>query len=278
MQNKSIETNDPVVERLCSLARERPDLKDAARVYEVILPLLRDASLRVVPVSLSSEEAREKMEKGIPLLSGPDLELDEQAVRHLMLRLAHSMENVSGMQNPCESGTVGRVRLAIEENKIDFGALLSNVLAADHDFIESIARDIDLDPDLVRVLTRYALKPALNAWRRQLAPLAEGLQWDKGYCFICGADATLGELRENGQALYLRCGQCGADWQFRRLKCIWCGNEDHRIAQLPVQRRSMGKDAGRGLRQVPRLPEGHHLVFSNTTRDASGRRSCDAAS
>ena len=80
---------------------------------------------------------------------------------------------------------------------------------------------------LLWMLAQYALKPALHAWRRQLAPLAEGIEWEEGYCFICGAEATLGELRENGQVMYLRCGQCGADWPFRRLRCIYCGNEDN---------------------------------------------------
>jgi FdhE protein len=242
MKPRSIEAGDPVVTRLQALARERPDLKDAARIYEAVLPLLRDIDLHVAPVSLTLEEAREKLEKGFPLLSGLDLELDENAVYHLALRLARSIESI---QNPSESdiskssegvckdgdtmlpGAARRIRLALEENTMDFSALLAHSAADEPGSVESLARELCLDPGLLRMLVRNALKPALGAWRRQLVPHTEGIRWDRGYCFLCGAEATLGELRDNMQVLHLRCAQCGADWQARRLRCVWCGNEDH---------------------------------------------------
>jgi FdhE protein len=245
MQFNSIETYDPIVERLRKLAHERPDLNEAARLYGAILPLLRDAELRVVPVSIASEEARSKLEKGLPILPGLDLELDEQAVCDLMLELARSIESTGVLQYPhkfdttrCSKGTgmkndsllpggPGRIRLAIEDNKADVGSLLLHIIKGERGFVEAEARDLQLDPALLWFVSQNALKPALHVWRRQLAPLAEEIPWDRGYCFICGADATLGELRENGQVMHLRCGQCGADWRLRRLRCIWCGNEDH---------------------------------------------------
>ena len=73
-----------------------------------------------------------------------------------------------------------------------------------------------------------ALKPALRAWCRHLTPMIKGVPWNKGYCFVCGAAATLGELQGNDQVRHLRCGLCGADWVSRRLLCMNCGNEDHR--------------------------------------------------
>jgi FdhE protein len=78
------------------------------------------------------------------------------------------------------------------------------------------------------MLSQNALKPALCAWCRQLTPLSGGIPWHKGTCCVCGAAATLGELQENDQVKHLRCGSCGADWQFRRLQCMYCGNEDHK--------------------------------------------------
>ncbi len=46
-------------------------------------------------------------------------------------------------------------------------------------------------------------------------------------CGVVGR-ATLAELQENNQVKHLRCGSCGADWQYRRLQCAQCGNEDPR--------------------------------------------------
>ncbi|MRR58531.1 MAG: formate dehydrogenase accessory protein FdhE [Deltaproteobacteria bacterium] len=245
MHAKTNDSLEPVVKRLRTLAHERPDLKEAAQLYESILPLLGAADLHVVPVSITPEEARAKLETGQPLLAGLDLDMDLQAAADLLLKLVCALETMGGMRrarrmdtadyatdsctdtSPLLPVAVRSIRLAAEENTIDIGSLLMHCAAGERLNIESTARHLHLDPGLLWTLVQSALKPALHAWRRQLAPLGEETRWQQGYCFICGAHATLGELRNNGQALHLRCGQCGADWQFRRLRCIWCGNDDH---------------------------------------------------
>jgi FdhE protein len=221
MMTKSIDSVDPLVQRLRSLARNSPDLNDVAQVYKAILPLLRDADLRVSAVSMTQEQARAKLDTGLPLLHDLDLELDVESVRDLMLRLAHAVEN-SGEKNHAS-----RIRLALEENRLDINRLLPHIAAGERDAVISMAQRLDLDAGLVWTLAQNAFKPALRAWCKQLAPLAERIPWYKGSCFVCGADATLAELRGNNLVKHLRCGQCGADWQYPRLRCLHCGNEDH---------------------------------------------------
>ncbi len=251
----------PIQQRLRTLAQDSPGLKDAAWVYEAILPLLWDADLHVVPVSITPDEARTKMERGVPLLHDLDLELDGQAAHELMLSLARAVETL-GEENqprrrwllplPPHAGRPGatpytdryadryrdkevplrtmaarEIRLALEEDKFDAGALLSAVAAGDSRMVTATAQYLQLDPGLVWTRAQNAFKPALHAWRRQLAPGVAEIPWRQGYCFICGAAAALGELQENDQAKHLRCGQCGADWPFPRLQCLYCGNEDH---------------------------------------------------
>jgi FdhE protein len=89
-----------------------------------------------------------------------------------------------------------------------------------------VAQRLRLDGGLLWTLLQNALKPALHAWRRQLSPLLGGIPWNRGNCPICGAVCLLGELRGNHLAKHLRCGRCGADWPYRRLQCLYCGNED----------------------------------------------------
>jgi hypothetical protein len=88
MHSNYYDTIDPVLERLRKLKHERPDLKDVSHIYEAILPLLGAADLHVAPVSITPEKARSKLEAGLPLLTGFDLELDLQSVCDLMLGLA----------------------------------------------------------------------------------------------------------------------------------------------------------------------------------------------
>ena len=219
--------DDPLVRRLSALIKEYPDLKTAAQIYGAILPLLRDADLDTNQLALTSEQARAKLEAGQPLLLGLELELDIEAARDLMIILSAALEKVGAQVDRSLSDTAHRLKSAIGEDRLDVGSLLSYIVSGDRNSAASVALDLQLDADLLWTLAQNTLKPALRAWCRQLAPLAEGVPWNAGYCFVCGADATLGELRDDNQARHLRCAQCGADWRVGRLQCIYCGNEDH---------------------------------------------------
>ncbi len=250
-------TTDPIAQRLRTLTQESPDLKDAAQVYATILPLIRDADLDVETVEMTDEQARAKLAQGLPLLRDVDLALDVQAARDLMIRLASALEQVRAEAQPqkrraawlrgktpdpaalYESAHSGddavlraaaarQIRLALEESRLDMNALLPHVTAGDSGFITSLAQSLKLDPNLLWTLAQNSVKPALRAWQRQLTPLAKGVTWHRENCFVCGAAATLGELQGNDQEKHLRCGRCGADWQFPRMQCMFCGNVDHK--------------------------------------------------
>src|SRR5512136_1347046 len=99
MPTKPTHAVDPIVQRLRALVQDSPDLKDAAELYEAILPLLRDADLHVGTISLTPEQARAKIEKGSPLLHDVDLELDVESMRELMIKLAAAVEAID-RKNP----------------------------------------------------------------------------------------------------------------------------------------------------------------------------------
>jgi FdhE protein len=180
------------------------------------------------------------MASGVPLLSDLGLDLDVEAVRALMIKLAAAAEKVGRVSQPLklrlpwlssttEPDTAARrIRTALEENTLEAGALLSYVASGDNDAVASVSKDLGLDPGLTAAIAQNAIKPALREWCRQLTPMVKEITWNKSTCFICGAVATLAELQENDQVKHLRCGRCGADWQFPRLQCMYCGNEDHR--------------------------------------------------
>lgn len=219
--------DDAIVQRLSVLEQEFPQLKDAAQLYKAVLPLLCKSDLHIYPVSLTHEEVRRKMQMGLPLLHDLALGFDEEALRELLLQLARALE-IAYENNGALMRTADalRIRLALDENKLSVGELLSHTVA-DTGEIENAAKLLQLNSALVCALVQNAIKPAFRAWCKQLMPLAEGILWDKGYCFLCGSNAMLGELRGDAQAKHLRCGQCGADWPFRRLQCTYCGNEDY---------------------------------------------------
>jgi formate dehydrogenase accessory protein FdhE len=214
---------DPIVQCLHALVEHSPDLQGAAGLYEIILPVLRDADLRVATVSFTPDQAQAKIAQGLPLLHDIELGLDNRAVQELTLRLASALENAGEDMRP----KYRRIRLALEENRLDMSELLPHITANAREMFALAVQSLQLDPGLLWALAENVLKPAWRAWCRQLTSQVDVTQWNRGFCFICGACAIFGELRENHLVKHLRCGQCGADWPFRRLQCLYCGNEDH---------------------------------------------------
>ena len=60
----------------------------------------------------------------------------------------------------------------------------------------------------------------LKRWERE--------DWQKNYCPICGRRPVMAQLRKfnEGRARYLLCGGCLTLWNWRRVGCPYCGNED----------------------------------------------------
>ena len=249
-----MKTEDPIIQRLNSIAGTNPDLRAAARLYEVILPLLRDADINVSLKELETDKIQACLEAGVPVLSGFDLEVEFLELEVLMLRLILAVDSMDASEKKhgrwkiwqrtsdskgidelsgyhLMSAAASRIRTLSEDGRLDLGEILRLAASSDYEGVSEKARNLQLNTELLWTLAQNALKPALHSCRRELVPLTTGLQWDKGYCYICGSRATLGELQDNDQVKHLRCGQCGADWYFNRLQCLHCGNMDHATQQ-----------------------------------------------
>lgn len=213
---------DPLVAQLRALEQKHPDLQPAAVLYEIILPSIRDADLKVVPAEITPEQARSKLGRGLPLLHALELTFDHAAARELILCIAAGVEK----SKTAKAHAAHEIRAALEKNRLNSEVLFTLVASTNSQDLFTLAKDQKLDGDLLWTLARHSLKPAFRAWQRQLAPFVHEVDWEKGACFVCGVGATLAELQGNDQEKHLRCGQCGADWMFRRIACMYCHNDD----------------------------------------------------
>ena len=96
------------------------------------------------------------------------------------------------------------------------------------------AARIGLDSDAVITLVDYATRPALRAGARAVRELVAKSRWHRGTCPACGSPPLLAELRGGGTSgtaeheRLLRCGRCLSAWSFPRLRCVSCGETNHR--------------------------------------------------
>lgn len=242
---------DPIAHELERSAGEKPEL---AHVYAVLLPRIANADLRITPVEMPAKEAREKLNRGQPLLQGLKLGFDDSAAANLLIDLARAIENIDQQTEGLERSTwiraerrrvprsqaltlqttdesvratqARQIRLLVQNGDLNVAAILASVAEGDLSSVIALADDLSFDSGLLWTLAQFALRPAMNAWRQQLSSLAQDSAWSHSFCYVCGAEATFGELQGNAAALHLRCARCGGDWRMPRPACVYCGNDD----------------------------------------------------
>jgi FdhE protein len=218
-------------------------LRVAADFYAALIRRQIDADVPIAPLALDKDGRRAKWMRGEPVLAGEAIGFDSDVVRALLLDLCATGEQFA---QPAESRVAmpattadtpavapapfAGIRSAIESQTLDFDALLDHVLQGHTVTIAAMAREAKVDGDLLLALTRFALRPALQACASALAGSlrAGDLEWQRGTCPLCGAPPLLSEYRDQDQSRHLRCSACGSTWLFPRLQCPACGNSEFR--------------------------------------------------
>jgi len=254
MKINQTQSHDPIVNRLNVVADRCPELRVAAQLYQTILPLVRDADIVAAPVQLEAEVINSCLKSGVPVLSAMELEIDSREFERLLMRLVQAVEAMplGGQgssrwkiwqhapspylqEHQCElrtlKGMATEIRMAVAAGQLSLSEILGFLSTGDSAGLETISARLRLDPGLLLILAKNALKPTLNSCRKEIMDSMPDIHWDQGICFVCGSKAAFGELQDDDQVRHLRCGQCGADWHFNRLECLHCGNLDHRTQQ-----------------------------------------------
>jgi len=101
-----------------------------------------------------------------------------------------------------------------------------------HDLFTQVWTHIDSPTDPQEFLVLAFLQPYAEFARSQANLRLEG--YTSLLCPFCNRKPALGILRPQGDGgrRSLLCGFCLTEWEFRRLVCAGCGEEDH--AKLPV--------------------------------------------
>lgn len=111
---------------------------------------------------------------------------------------------------------------------LDLPAVWAALAMGDWGRLEFAATSLQLDPELLRLLVHNSLKPALRVWARGLKGVVDLDHWQRGQCPLCGSPPLLAEIQGKEGERRLRCGACGADWNYPRLKCAFCASQDYK--------------------------------------------------
>ncbi|MDD2673136.1 MAG: formate dehydrogenase accessory protein FdhE [Syntrophales bacterium] len=159
-----------------------------------------------------------KLSGGLPLIDFSRGDLDLAESRNYFL----SLLKIAGKIN--EGETEGLIR-ELEEGRLDYEQMVRESFShrEETEDEEESGRE-----DLVGFLIEESLRPVLERIAGRYRESIARSDWREGYCPVCGKEPKIGELREEEGARYLFCSQCGTNWQFRRIKCPFCGNEEQK--------------------------------------------------
>ncbi len=93
------------------------------------------------------------------------------------------------------------------------------------DLITSRAGDLQVSAQGISLLMRHLMRIILEKRSQALAEEIKGLEWEKGFCPVCGAFPTIALIEEKITRRWLHCSRCGHDWLFSRVICPGCENQ-----------------------------------------------------
>ncbi|OPX40604.1 MAG: formate dehydrogenase [Desulfobacteraceae bacterium 4484_190.3] len=132
-------------------------------------------------------------------------------------------------------GETEKIIQDLEDGPLDYETLVYDSFIHQTDKEASGGDDEKLF-DLLDLFVEESLRPALEILADKYRNAIKESQWSEGYCPVCGKEPKIGELKEEEGFRYLFCNQCGLEWNYRRVKCPFCGNEDQQtLAYFTVE-------------------------------------------
>lgn len=182
--------------------------------------LARTVSAPVDPPGPEPDGAgKERLGRGLSYLDPQKAELDWPKARALFSELAEALEQGGQVRGGAE-----RLNEAVSG---EGGGVFRAMLCNDVEAVEAAAKEQGIDPPVLALLLRLALRPQLKALARWFEGLRLAEGWDQGHCPLCGAEPILASLGRDEGRRRLHCGLCESAWSYPRIKCPFCGNQDH---------------------------------------------------
>ena len=178
-------------------------------------------------LSIDPVEAKTRMEEGFPYLRPADAPLTFSREREYFSCLLKSFEEVS----PSKYESLKR---AMESKNFGLDQALKRLL--DNQLSERILEE-EFGPEggILLFFLFQTLKPTFESLAKRWRASLKDLFWTQGYCPFCGGFPDMGEIRKEGKRI-LHCPLCGTEWEYPRMKCPYCQNDDpERLTYFQVE-------------------------------------------
>lgn len=197
-----------------------PHYEELLDILEEVL-IMRETYRRKVKEDIFTVDEsliEKKLAGGLPLVDFPEGTFDLEKPKEYfiaLLEIAHKRDLKE----------TDEIIEKINSGELDYREMVRESFVLPQEVNDSDEREEGVF-DLLGFLVEESLRPALEVLSEKYRGVITASKWSEGYCPICGREPKISELRGEGGARFLFCGQCGFEWQFKRIRCPFCGNED----------------------------------------------------
>lgn len=162
-------------------------------------------------------KAKIQMEEGFPYLRPADAPLNSSQVGEYFSCLLRGLEEI----NPAKFQSLQKTMEKKNFELVPFwNRLLQNQLSE-----RTLEEELGSEGSLLFFFLVQTLKPFFENLAKRWNSNLEDLSWTQGYCPFCGGFAGMAEIRKEGKRI-LHCLFCGTAWEYPRMKCPYCQNEE----------------------------------------------------
>lgn len=210
-----------------SWVEKHPYLREVAQLQQVMAGVMKEHPDRE-PIDIKPASLERAIGRGIPVLR--EIALDRWVIEeaaNLFLSLAEALA-VAKLPPKIVQGAE-QIRSLLSKNPDLAGPLIGEVITANRVISDHDSPDgEELDKDFTLFLAWIVLARVLEPLKRKMTPSLTGRRWRRGYCPLCGQLPAMAQLVRTGKGRerLLSCSCCNMKWEYRRIGCPYCGNED----------------------------------------------------
>ena len=184
--------------------------------------------LKRLPLRDETDNAAQRFSEGSYLLSPCGIELNKNECNSLALELMDILK-LHLIDRSDEIAAINN--LFINEEIIPHKIILNTLKNEGNEIRKQISHS-NLSEDLFTFFLVYLARPFREQAATFLMEEVDKLNWQYGYCPICGHWPELGHINSEGGERTLWCLCCNTKWKFKRTQCVFCLNENHEFLEI----------------------------------------------
>ncbi|MEN6624500.1 MAG: formate dehydrogenase accessory protein FdhE [Smithella sp.] len=201
---------------------QNPQAGEILKAFEPIIIRQRQlaalSSFRNLDCSLIDKE---KLKAGVPISRQINLFMSDNSLKEIAISMASAV--AEGMPQLAEN--IDRIADLIQKGKINPADYFKSPVEGEKDKASDWAKDLKISSSNAIFLMTLISRVVLEQRAIEIKTALKELDWDKGYCPVCGSFPSIAMIEEKGGRRFLHCSSCGHDWRFTRVICPACEND-----------------------------------------------------